>query len=168
MHMFQPLPESSNPACIVRPAETVDLADIVLLCGEHARYELADFDPVGKQDALNTAISQGRVTLWVAECASGLVGYASATREFSTWQAKDYLHLDCLYLRDAVRGQGIGARLVAAVKHYAAEQGINEMQWQTPMWNVKARRFYCRLGATETEKTRFRMAVGSDLDEDAT
>lgn len=93
--------------------------------------------------------------LWVAESRTGLLGYAAATLEFSTWQAAEYLHLDCLFLRESARGAGLGQRLLTAVAACAEGLDVMEMQWQTPAWNENARRFYRRLGAQETDKTRF-------------
>ncbi len=36
---------------------------------------------------------------------------------------------------------------------------VREVQWQTPDWNTNAVRFYLRLGAQASNKTRFKLAI---------
>jgi GNAT superfamily N-acetyltransferase len=63
--------------------------------------------------------------------------------------------MDCLYVREAWRGRGVGHQLWKAVHAFARAQGCRTMQWQTPEWNVDAARFYRRLGALEAIKRRY-------------
>lgn len=89
-----------------------------------------------------------------------VVGYTTASKEFSTWDAAHYLHMDTLFVDEAVRGQRIGQQLFDAVVQLGADMGCHQVQWQTPDWNVDAIRFYERAGATSTSKQRFTL----DLD----
>ena len=134
-----------------------DLAALIALCVEHARYEGADFDATGKALALSAALfdPSPRVFAWVAECDAGIVGYATAAAEFSTWAARSHLHLDCLFARADARGQGIGASLLRQVREYALREGYARIEWQTPSWNEGAIRFYRREGALGASKERF-------------
>lgn len=75
--------------------------------------------------------------------------------DFSTWSGRSYLHLDCLYLDAALRGQGWGRRLMGAVIDEARRRGCREVQWQTPGWNAGAISFYERIGARGAAKVRF-------------
>lgn len=61
---------------------------------------------------------------WVAVQAGGLIGYATATMEFSTWAGRPFLHLDCLFVGEGHRSSGIGAALLSAVRAHAAAVGI--------------------------------------------
>ena len=140
---------------MIRRARSDDLAEVVVMCAEHALYERVAFDPLGKREALSNALARERLYLWVVTSSVDLLGYAAATLEFSTWRAAEYLHLDCLFLRESARRRGLGAQLFTAVADHARASGITEIQWQTPAWNVNARRFYRLLGAQETDKTRF-------------
>jgi GNAT superfamily N-acetyltransferase len=74
------------------------------------------------------------------------VGYATASREYSTWSACEYLHMDCLFVRSNARGAGLGAALLKTVVAVARDLGVPEVQWQTPDWNVDASQFYQRHG----------------------
>jgi len=92
---------------------------------------------------------------WVVEQCGRLVGYATASQEFSTWDATSFLHLDCLYLREEARGTGLGRQLVLEIACLACHLGCVNVQWQTPEWNERAIRFYQRLGAIGKQKVRF-------------
>ncbi len=79
----------------------------------------------------------------------------TATREFSTWRAAAFMHMDCLYVLAGYRNMGIGVRLMAALRDFCASEDIDQVQWQTPDWNNDAARFYQRLGARQRTKRRF-------------
>jgi ribosomal protein S18 acetylase RimI-like enzyme len=156
-------PVGKNAWVRIRPARIDDLDALLYLCAEHARYEGCDYSADGKHAGLLRALSTSppRLWLWVAEVDEELVGYAAASREFSTWQACDFLHLDCLYVSAAQRGAGIGALLLQTVARHAQQCGLQEIQWQTPAWNQDAARFYRRAGATGKSKLRFTWRPGS-------
>ena len=83
----------------------------------------------------------------------------SVIKQFSTWDMDWYLYLDCLYLTKETRGQGIGLKLMQKLKHFAKENMINTIQWQTPKDNFTAIEFYQKLNAVNKEKQRFFWAV---------
>lgn len=149
----------------IRLLETRDLPELVELCEEHATYERADWIPRDRIGALQSLlIDADNARCWVVEIHSGhepadgkakLAGFATANLELSTWDAALYLHLDCLYLREPYRGQGLGRALFAQVAAEVERLGAINLQWQTPDWNVDAIRFYRGLGATSKSKLRF-------------
>jgi GNAT superfamily N-acetyltransferase len=141
----------------VRSARPSDLHDLVRLCAEHAHYERAEHDGWGLAERLEPALfgPEPRLLAWVVEAEGRIRGYASATVDFSTWNGRSYLHLDCLYLEECLRGRGLARRLMDAVFNAAREAGIREVQWQTPDWNDSAIRFYEGRGARGLAKVRF-------------
>lgn len=142
---------------IVRRADPGDLEEVVRLCAAHAAYERADYDPVGKAEQLRSLMfgASPRLYCIVAEDEGGIIGYATWSLEMSTWDARLYAHMDCLYLDPEARGNGAGQRLVALLSHDALAAGCHLMQWQTPAFNTRAMPFYARLGATRKDKVRF-------------
>lgn len=145
----------------VRPARPNDIEALVVMCGEHARHEGAPYRRAGKAKALSQALfaATPRLHGWVAEAAGEVTGYATAAWEFSTWQGGEFLHMDCLFVREGWRGHGTGAALLQAVGDFARRSGCAEIQWQTPEWNGDAARFYRRAGAVEKSKRRFFLAL---------
>lgn len=150
-------------APLVRHARPADLPRIVELATEHAAYEKAA-PPVPdlerRLDALLFGTPGPRLRCLVAQLPGGeVVGYATCAPELSTWEGREYLHMDCLFLRSGHRGRGLGALLIEAVVDEARKLGITEVQWQTPAWNEGAVRFYERLGARAKEKLRYSLPV---------
>jgi len=139
----------------IQRASAADVQRLLPLCAEHAAYERLTHSTNGDEDELVSALRADRLHVWMAMEASAAIGYASATLDFSTLDRAMFLHMDCLYVREAWRGRGVGQQLWKAVHVFAGAQGCRNMQWQTPEWNVDAARFYRRLGAAETIKRRY-------------
>lgn len=148
---------SDTPTYLIRTALPGDIDALIELCAEHAAYEGASYDPRGKREHLSSALflAPPRVYAWVVEQDGYLVGYATATQEFSTWDADSFLHMDCLYLREEVRGCGLGRLLIREIACLALQFGCVNVQWQTPTWNERAIHFYQHLGAESRQKIRF-------------
>ena len=142
---------------LIRPCVEDDLPALILLCEKHAAYENAFYQSSGKEALLSAALFGDKPKLFciVAESTDGLIGYASYTFDFSTWNAANFLHLDCLYLEPEFRGHGIGGSFIKILKDIAVQHGCTELQWQTPLTNQRAIKFYKRMHATGKEKMRF-------------
>ena len=148
---------SDDQTLLIRTASPEDLDALIELCAEHASYEGSMYDPQNKKERLSSALfsASPRLYAWVAEHQENAVGFATATQEFSTWEAASFLHMDCLYLREEVRGLGLGRLLVLEIAQLALRLGCINLQWQTPVWNEHAIRFYHHLGGKAKQKERF-------------
>ena len=146
-----------EPKSFVRLARLSDNDEVVKLCSEHARFEKANFSPEGKAERLSSAIFTAVPRLWcfVAESRGSIVGYATCTKDFSTWGAADFLHMDCLYLDPVHRNAGIGTEMMRRISWHADALNCATVEWQTPVRNSNATVFYQKLGATSSEKVRF-------------
>ncbi|MGW5847724.1 N-acetyltransferase family protein [Streptomyces sp. NPDC055254] len=147
---------------VVRRVRPEDLPRLVELIHEHIAYEKSAPRPPGLADRLGPLLFAEDAKLWmllVETPESGIVGYAACSAEFAFWDARYYIHMDCLYLAEDARGQGLGAALMDGVAGLARELGLDQVQWQTPDWNEGAIRFYDRLGATGLSKRRYSLAV---------
>ncbi|MEM1055653.1 MAG: GNAT family N-acetyltransferase [Bacteroidota bacterium] len=151
------IPSNAIRRATIRPVLENDLEAIVVLCADHAAYEGAPYDPAGKAEALHPLLFGPSASLHglVAAVAGLVLGYATWSVQVSTWDARCYAHMDCLYLRPEARGEGIGRRLAAHLVRDVQAAGLRQVQWQTPSHNTRAMRFYDRLGATGAEKVRF-------------
>lgn len=146
---------------MIRPLVLADLPELVQLCAAHAQYEEAEYDPTGKEAALQFAFFQEPPAVYalVVEVAGKLTGYATYMKQYATWDAAYYVYMDCLFLVEEARSQGIGARLVDRIKEEANAMGCTLIQWQTPDFNERAIKFYRRIGASGKTKERFFLAV---------
>lgn len=131
--------------------------ELMSICAEHAVFERLPHVPAVRADVLADALhgSPPQLYAWLACIDETLVGYATATQDFSTLDRSTYLHMDCLYVRSGWRNRAIGQRLWDAVLGQATLLGCAAIQWQTPSWNEGAARFYRRLGASESAKLRY-------------
>lgn len=79
------------------------------------------------------------------------VGFVSWTRAYGIWRGGDYFNLDDLFVAEEARGAGVGEALMRAFAAEAAARDVGA-RWEVKPANHGARRFYARLGATQTEK----------------
>lgn len=140
----------------VRKAMSSDIDEIIKLCGEHAEYEQSSYSPEGKAEKLTPFLfsDDPRLYCLIATSKQNILGYATYMFEFSTWDAGLYVHMDCLYLRPDARGFGIGEAFIKEIARQAKANGCKVVQWQTPVFNERAIKFYYRIGATAKEKLR--------------
>lgn len=142
---------------VIREIEEKDLDQLLILCSKHAEYEKAPYRSAGKKEKLHAAIFSDPKQVYglVVEVSEEIVGYATYTFDFSTWDAQKFIYLDCLYLEDHCRSYGIGQVLIEKIKETGQLNGCINMQWQTPEFNERAIQFYNRIGATGKNKVRF-------------
>jgi GNAT superfamily N-acetyltransferase len=143
-----------------------DVTQLLALCVEHAGYERVGIAAPNRERLCEALFAASpRLYAWVAvDRQDQPLGYATATIDFSTWSARSFMHMDCLYVRERLRGLGLGRQLMEAVLHHAATLDIAEIQWQTPAWNVDAQRFYERVGASGETKVRYKRAFGGSAE----
>ncbi len=141
----------------IRNCEITDLPKLVVLCQKHAEFEKADYAPEGKEENLKKALFGENPQLFclVVAAKETIVGYASYTFDFSTWDASTFLYLDCLFLEEETRGLGIGELLIEKLKEIGMQKNCVNIQWQTPQFNERAIKFYNRMGAKGKDKVRF-------------
>ncbi len=150
---------------IIRSAAYEDMKQIINFCQLHAEYEGQVYEKEGKLAKLELAIFNEKPELWcfVAVFKGDMVGYATATKEFSTWDAGYFLHMDCLYLLESTRGLGVGAKLIRAIADLCKQLLCSHVQWQTPSDNHRAVGFYEKCGATSKDKKRFFLDIEDKL-----
>jgi ribosomal protein S18 acetylase RimI-like enzyme len=142
---------------IIRECTEKDMPNLVELCGKHSEFEQTNYDPNGKENLLKKAIFSDTPKLFcsVIESNNNLQGYFTYTFDYSTWDAKTFLYLDCLYLEPEFRGQRIGDIVFEKLKAIANQNDCVNIQWQTPIFNERAIKFYNRIGGTGKDKVRF-------------
>ncbi|KPH14413.1 GNAT family N-acetyltransferase [Chryseobacterium sp. ERMR1:04] len=146
---------------LIRTSIESDLDKLIDLCQKHAAYERASYHLQGKKENLKKALFSEEKVLncLIVEVSGEIIGYATYTFDFSTWDAEKFIYLDCLYLEDDFRSYGIGQALIEKIEEIGKSQNCINMQWQTPDFNVRAIKFYNRIGASGKEKIRFTLPL---------
>lgn len=145
----------------IRFAIEADIYQIIDLCEAHANYEQCEYSKTGKSAELLKSLFSDIPKLYclVVEQENKLIGYATYTIQYSTWDAAEYIYMDCLYMYENARGFGLGEQLVEKIKEEGKKLSCNLVQWQTPDFNVRAIKFYKRIGATSKNKERFYLKI---------
>lgn len=138
----------------IREAKNSDAKQLASLFHKHAVYEGNSLST--NENAIALCLMEDHPAhIIVVEQHGELKGYMSVIKQFSTWDMEYYLYMDCLYLEPELRGKGLGLQLMDICKQLADQNSVKEIQWQTPVENVKAIGFYEKLGATKKAKQRF-------------
>ncbi|GAA2831622.1 GNAT family N-acetyltransferase [Aminobacter aminovorans] len=145
----------------IRKALPKDAAQLLDLIRQHALFERAT-ECVNEADLVAILDAREPPThLIVAEDERTLIGYAALTFDYALWTAGRFAHLDCLFVYENARGQGIGKQLFDHVGLLTEEAGVERMEWQTPLRNLDAIRFFEREGGVGQPKMRFSKHVHS-------
>lgn len=115
---------------IIRDAEARDLPAITAIYAHHVLHGTGTFEEEPPDDA-EVAARMGKVQdagcAWlVAENEGQIIGYGyfAQIRDRSAYR---FTAEDSIYVRDDVRGMGVGKALVQALLHRAAERGFRQM-----------------------------------------
>ncbi|MEP5230912.1 MAG: GNAT family N-acetyltransferase [Alloalcanivorax sp.] len=145
---------------VLRDARRGDVADLLRLIRDLARYEKAE-------DQVEADVPQLAATLFgegatahamVAEEDGLIVGLAIYFFNYSTWQGRNGLYLEDLFVEPEQRGAGIGKALLARLAALAVDRDCGRFEWSVLDWNTPAIDFYESLGARpQSEWVRYRL-----------
>ncbi len=145
-----------------RPATVADAAVILRFIRELADYENALDEVAATEETVAASLfGEGSVS-FAAICeteAGEPAGSAVWFRTYSTWQAKNGLYLEDLYVTPAHRGAGVGKMLLRHLARIAVEEDCARFEWSVLDWNEPAIRVYEAIGAEpHKEWVRYRLA----------
>ena len=134
----------------IRAATSRDVSAIFGLMLELAEFEklthLFAATEAGLTDALFGA--KPAAEAMVAEQDGAIVGYALYFQNYSTFVGKRGLYLEDLYIQPAIRGSGLGTKMLRALAALAVERRCGRFEWTVLNWNQNAIEFYEKMGAT--------------------
>ena len=145
----------------IRFAKEADIKQIIDLCEAHANYEECEYSRENKEAQLLNDIFSDTPKLFclVVENGGHLIGYATYMKQYSTWDTSEYIYMDCLFMNVNARGFGLGEKLVRRIQVEGKKLGCKLIQWQTPDFNLRAIKFYMRIGAESKIKERFFLEI---------
>lgn len=149
----------------IRPAEKGDVQAVAELIGEIEEfYGASEIQPLDErtpqvEEALFGSSPLASVLVVEGE-AGDIVGMAAYSFLWPAAGASHSLFLKELYIRDALRGQGIGGRLMDELRSIAvARPGCSRVEWTADSDNSIARGFYSSQGFEEHEGKIFYRVV---------
>lgn len=151
----------ADSAITIRPIRPADRPDWHRLWMGYLAFYEVELDP-----AITTQLWQrlmdpkpeilGRVA--VAD-KGAVIGLVHLVPHKNTWTLGDVCYLEDLYVEPAVRGQGVGRRLIEAAFAEGRERGWNRVYWMTRSNNRPARALYDKLALSD-DFVRYTARVG--------
>ena len=132
----------------IRSAVKEDCIRIMDLVRELATYEKAPNEVTVTLDHFVQS-GFGPDPVWwafVTEVDGVIQGFALFYIRYSTWRGQR-LYLEDFYVREEMRGMGLGKLLFERVMQEARDRGLNGVQWQVLEWNEPAINFYRKYNA---------------------
>ncbi len=99
----------------------------------------------------------------IAESDGNPAGMAFFFHHYSTWQGRQGLFLEDLFVRPQFRGKGIGKALMVHLAQVAIAEHCYGMRWEVLDWNTTAIEVYQKLEARFRENWRVMQIAGEDL-----
>jgi GNAT superfamily N-acetyltransferase len=149
----------------IRAATRGDVAAIYALIGEMATFEKLTHLLEVTEDGLASALfgPQPSAEAIVTERAGEVVAYALFFHNFSTFVGRRGLYLEDLYVKQELRGQGLGKALLRKLAALAVERQCGRFEWTVLDWNRSAIDFYEAMGATVLPDWRVVRIAGDKL-----
>ncbi|CDN54124.1 Acetyltransferase [Neorhizobium galegae bv. officinalis bv. officinalis str. HAMBI 1141] len=148
-------------ALTIREAVREDAATLLGFIRELAIYEKAEHEVAATAETIgNSIFGTGSVThALVCEQDGVPIGMAIWFFSYSTWQAKNGLYLEDLYVTPKARGLGAGKAMLKRLARIAIENDCGRFEWSVLDWNAPAIRVYEAIGAEPMKEwIRYRLS----------
>lgn len=149
----------------IRKASVEDAPLILSFIHELAEYEREPGAVQAKEDDLirDGFSSNPKFRAVIAEWDGNPAGMAFFFNNYSTWQGRQGIFLEDLFVRPQFRRKGIGKALMVHLAKLAIAEHCYGMRWEVLDWNASAIDLYQRLGARFREHWRVMQLTGEDL-----
>lgn len=145
----------------IRNATPADIPLILSFIKELAHYEKLSHAVVATEELLRDHLfgQHPKAEVVIACHEDDAVGFALFFHNFSTFVGRPGLYLEDLFVRETMRGKGIGKALLIHLAKIAVERNCGRFEWAVLDWNTPAIEFYKSLGAEPIDDwTIFRLA----------
>jgi GNAT superfamily N-acetyltransferase len=127
----------------VRPIHREELEELLPLVHGYQRFYGAEADAERNRRFFSRFLHPSEEGVLLGAWADGrLVGFATLYWFHSSTKAVDTVLMNDLFVRDDVRGGGIGRALVRAALDEARRRGAGHLEWYTAPDNLAAQRLY--------------------------
>ncbi|WP_300514931.1 GNAT family N-acetyltransferase [Aliiroseovarius sp.] len=137
----------------LRLASTDDLDRLVSLVERYHALEGIEQDDETRRAAL-TPLLEGSPygAIWLIGPRSAPVGYVAVTFGWSIELGGLDAIVDEFFIRDRVRGRGMGSEALGSLARALADQGVRALHLEVATGNDAARRLYGRLGFASRDR----------------
>ena len=151
----------------IRQAEEDDVPEILVLIKALAEYEHLADEVVATEELLKITLFgiNSPAEVQIAYNKNQTLGFALYFRTFSTFLGRPGIYLEDLYVRESVRGKGVGEALLRRTAQRALGIGGGRLEWSVLNWNEPAIKFYKRMGASPLDEWTMFRVTGNKLKE---
>src|SRR4029077_8348710 len=134
---------------IIRRARPDEAGLVLSLVRELAEYEQLLHEVEATEAMISEALfgENPRLFCDIAEWNGEVAGFAVWFINFSTFSGRPGIYLEDLFVRPALRGNGIGKALLSHLAKACVANGWSRLQWSVLDWNEPSIAFYKSLGA---------------------
>ena len=151
----------------IRQAEEDDVPEILVLIKALAEYEHLADEVVATEELLKITLFgiNSPAEVQIAYNKNQTLGFALYFCTFSTFLGRPGIYLEDLYVRESVRGKGVGEALLRRTAQRAREIGGGRLEWSVLNWNEPAIKFYQKMGASSLDEWTMFRVTGNKLKE---
>lgn len=145
----------------IRAAQVADAQTVLNFIIELAIYEKAEHEVESTVEDIEQSLFSEDSTAHCVICerAGEAIGFAVFFYNYSTWQGRNGLYLEDLYVTPEQRGSGAGKALLKHLAQHAVDNNLGRFEWSVLDWNTPAIEFYESIGAKpKSEWIGYRMA----------
>ncbi|MBV9104014.1 MAG: GNAT family N-acetyltransferase [Candidatus Eremiobacteraeota bacterium] len=128
-----------------------DAAALAPLFDAYRRFFTGCDDLTESRRFLAQRLTQGDGVVFIARCEEIPCGFTQLYPLWSSWHCKRMWFLSDLYVAEEKRRYGIGGRLVAMAKTFAAETEASSVVVEVPRQEPRLQTFYAALGFHEDD-----------------
>jgi GNAT superfamily N-acetyltransferase len=144
----------------IRTATPADLPLIAQFIRNLAEYEKLSHEVRFDEVALGERLFGERpyAEVLIGEIDGAPQGFALFFHNFSTFEGRQGIYLEDLFVRPEARGSGLGKALLQRLAQLAVERDCARLEWSVLDWNEPSIGFYKSLGAKPMDEwTVFRV-----------
>ncbi|TMJ50182.1 MAG: GNAT family N-acetyltransferase [Alphaproteobacteria bacterium] len=134
---------------IIRRARPGEAGLVLSFIRELAEYEKLLHEVEASEADIAEALFADHPRLFceIAQWNGEVAGFAVWFVNFSTFSGRSGIYLEDLFVRPALRGNGIGKALLAHLAKLCVQNRWSRLQWSVLDWNTPSIEFYRSLGA---------------------
>jgi GNAT superfamily N-acetyltransferase len=133
---------------IIRTATVKDAVLIVNFIKKLAKYEkLLNKVKVNKLKIEKSIFVNKEAEVLIAEFGNKPVGFALFFKTYSTFLGQSNMHLEDIFVDEAMRNKGIGKEMFKVLSKIALNRKYQRFEWNCLSWNTPSLKFYKKIGA---------------------
>ena len=130
----------------ILPVTPADAEILIALARDFHREDGHPLDPALEPGLRKLAEGDPLAPTWIIREAGAVIGYVGLSLGHSIMAGGPDGFIDDLYLVPAVRGRGIGRRVLAFVEGEARKRGFRALHLEVELANTRAQRTYAAAG----------------------